>query len=270
MRIRLLVFAMLVCCWGAFSHQAFAQTISCASQDGGRQFCPADTRGGVTMVRQNSNSPCVQGQTWGYDGRGIWVDRGCRADFQVGNSYPGGPGPGGDTITCESSHNRRNYCPIGNVNSNVEMIQQLSQAPCTRGSTWGNDGQGIWVDRGCRATFRVSAYGYNGPGWWNSGPGRPPTNQPRNGACFFRQTNYASDYFCMERGASYGFLPGGFNDQISSIRIHGGATVIAFSDGNFSGGSVVLRHNVPDLRNYRVQGNDNKNWNNRISSIRVN
>jgi hypothetical protein len=58
--------------------------------------------------------------------------------------------------------------------------------------------------------------------------------------------------------------------QISSIRIHGGATVIAFSDGNFSGRSVVFRHNVPDLRNYRVQGNDNKNWNNRISSIRIN
>jgi hypothetical protein len=277
MRIKLLVFAMLVLCWGAFSHQAFAQTISCASQDGGRQFCPADTRGGVTMVRQNSSSPCVQGQTWGYDGRGIWVDRGCRADFQAGNSYPGGPGPGGpgpgpggNTITCESSHNRRNYCTIGNVNSNVEMVQQLSQAPCTRGATWGNDGQGIWVDRGCRATFRVSAYGYTGPGWWNSGPGRPPTNQPRNGACFFRQTNYSDDYFCMERGASFGFLPGGFNDQISSIKIHGGATVVAFSDGNFSGGSVVFRHNVPDLRNYHVQGTGNKDWNNRISSIRIN
>ncbi len=91
--MKLLVFAMLALFWGAFSHQASAQTISCASQDGGRQFCPADTRGGVTMVRQNSNSPCIQGQTWGYDGRGIWVDRGCRAIFKLGNSYPGGPGP---------------------------------------------------------------------------------------------------------------------------------------------------------------------------------
>jgi len=26
--------------------------ITCASNDGGRQYCPADTRGGVTMVRQ--------------------------------------------------------------------------------------------------------------------------------------------------------------------------------------------------------------------------
>jgi hypothetical protein len=72
----------------------------------------------------------------------------------------------------------------------------------------------------------------------------------------------------MDRGASFGSLPNGFNDQISSIRIHGGVTVIAFSDGNFSGGSVVFRHNVPDLRNFRAP--DNKNWNNRISSIRIN
>jgi hypothetical protein len=60
MRIKLFVFVTLALCWHAFPHQASAQTINCASQDGGRQFCPADTRGGVTMVRQNSNSPCIQ------------------------------------------------------------------------------------------------------------------------------------------------------------------------------------------------------------------
>jgi len=74
----------------------------------------------------------------------------------------------------------------------------------------------------------------------------------------------------MDRGASFAFLPNGFNDQISSVRLHGGATIIAFSDGDFRGVSVVFRHNVPDLRNFRVRGSDDKNWNNRISSIRVN
>jgi hypothetical protein len=33
---------------------------------------------------------------------------------------------------------------------------------------------------------------------------------------------------------------------------------------------VVFRRNVPDLHNYRVQGSGNKDWNNRISSIRIN
>ena len=67
----------------------------------------------------------------------------------------------------------------------------------------------------------------------------------------------------MERGASFGFLPTDSTTRSARIEVH----VIAFSDGNFSGGSVVFRHNVLDLRNYRVQGNDNKNWNNRIRLI---
>jgi hypothetical protein len=57
--------------------------ITCASNDGRRVYCDADTRNGVTLVEQHGNSPCRQGSTWGYDRRGIWVDRGCRADFEV-------------------------------------------------------------------------------------------------------------------------------------------------------------------------------------------
>jgi hypothetical protein len=34
--------------------------------------------------------------------------------------------------------------------------------------------------------------------------------------------------------------------------------------------AVVFRRNVPDLHNYRVQGSGNKDWNNRISSTRIN
>src|SRR5512147_629427 len=35
------------------------------------------------MTRQISGSPCTQGSTWGYDSNQIWVDRGCRAEFEV-------------------------------------------------------------------------------------------------------------------------------------------------------------------------------------------
>src|SRR4030095_4007885 len=59
------------------------QTIYCASDDGKRRYCGADTRGGVQLVRQRSGSPCDRGRTWGYDRNGIWVDRGCRADFEL-------------------------------------------------------------------------------------------------------------------------------------------------------------------------------------------
>jgi hypothetical protein len=57
--------------------------ITCASNDGRRVYCDADTRNGVSLVEQHSNVPCRQGSTWGYDRRGIWVDRGCRADFEL-------------------------------------------------------------------------------------------------------------------------------------------------------------------------------------------
>src|SRR5271170_7477072 len=60
-----------------------AQTITCSSNDGKRNYCSVDTRRGVRLSRQISGSPCIQGNTWGYDGRGVWVDRGCRAEFLV-------------------------------------------------------------------------------------------------------------------------------------------------------------------------------------------
>jgi Protein of unknown function (DUF3011)/Ricin-type beta-trefoil lectin domain len=60
-----------------------ANRITCASNNGSRVYCDANTSGGVLMLRQISGSPCRQGETWGYDRRGIWVDRGCRAEFEV-------------------------------------------------------------------------------------------------------------------------------------------------------------------------------------------
>ena len=63
---------------------ARGRRVTCASDDGRRHLCRVDTRRGVRMVNQRSGSPCIQGRTWGYDRRGIWVDRGCRADFVLG------------------------------------------------------------------------------------------------------------------------------------------------------------------------------------------
>jgi hypothetical protein len=58
--------------------------ITCSSNDGRRAYCDLDTRGvEIRMLRQISGSPCRQGETWGWDRRGIWVDRGCRAEFAV-------------------------------------------------------------------------------------------------------------------------------------------------------------------------------------------
>jgi DUF3011 family protein len=170
-----LLMAGLVACG---SSRAWAQSgitaqngrnLTCASDDGRRHLCRVDTSRGVQLTNQRSGSPCVQGQTWGYDRQGIWVDRGCRADFFLGGG-PGGPGgPGGGTITCSSNNGGRNYCPA-NVGGGVRLVNQRSGSPCVQGQTWGYDARGIWVDRGCRADFQVGYGGGPSPG---IGPGRP-------------------------------------------------------------------------------------------------
>jgi hypothetical protein len=65
-------------------------TTKCESQNNQRNYCAADTRGGVTLARQLSQAQCIQGRSWGFDARGIWVQAGCRAEFQV-KAYNGTP-----------------------------------------------------------------------------------------------------------------------------------------------------------------------------------
>lgn len=64
----------------------FAGTVTCSSVENKRAFCKADTRRGVVLVEQLSRAGCWEGDTWGYDRRGIWVANGCRAQFKVGRS----------------------------------------------------------------------------------------------------------------------------------------------------------------------------------------
>lgn len=69
---------------------AHATTIKCESKDGAYKSCPADTRDGVRLTRQISSDGCWQGDTWGYDSKRIWVNNGCRAEFEVGKEQSSG------------------------------------------------------------------------------------------------------------------------------------------------------------------------------------
>ena len=185
-QLRLLLFIFGFIAVGTISLRAQSGTtdregakLTCASDDGRRHYCQADTSRGVRMLNQRSGSPCIQGDTWGYDRRGIWVDRGCRADFLVradvfqGGGGPGVPpypgdnrppdtrppdngwsGPSNGVIRCESNDMGRNFCRVA-IRRGVRLIKQRSGSPCREGETWGYDRGGIWVDRGCRADFAV-------------------------------------------------------------------------------------------------------------------
>ncbi|HWW23822.1 MAG TPA: DUF3011 domain-containing protein [Edaphobacter sp.] len=132
------------------------QRITCSSNNGNRNWCDIGGSRDVRLVRQISGSACIRDNTWGVDRRGLWVDRGCRAEFMVVNSnnnnWPGGQS--WRTVTCSSNNGRRNWCDIGG-RRDVQLSRQISGSACIRDNTWGVDRSGIWVDRGCRAEFRV-------------------------------------------------------------------------------------------------------------------
>lgn len=62
------------------------RVVRCESRDGRTAWCRMDTRGGVRLVRQFSDSACIRGRTWGVRGDAVWVTRGCRARF-AGSPY---------------------------------------------------------------------------------------------------------------------------------------------------------------------------------------
>ena len=59
------------------------------------------------------------------------------------------------------------------------------------------------------------------------------------------------------------------NDSVSSIRVEGGAEVFVYSDSRFRGAVMRLTEDVRDLSRRRLSDDTLENWNDRISSLRV-
>ena len=73
--------AFLQAQYGDHGPSQAGRTFSCESTSGQRQYCPGDVSNGVRMIRQLGDTSCVDGYNWGRDEHGVWVDRGCRAEF---------------------------------------------------------------------------------------------------------------------------------------------------------------------------------------------
>lgn len=155
-----------------------SRIITCESNDGRYTFCEVNTRGKVTLKEQLSDDSCRRDRDWGYNRDGIWVDNGCRGEFEVGSSksevstgeavaIAGGviaiaavaaalssrssKDKNDDSITCKSDGEYK-YCKA-NTSRGVELRRQMSSAGCWEDDTWGYDRRGVWVDRGCEAIF---------------------------------------------------------------------------------------------------------------------
>ena len=58
------------------------------------------------------------------------------------------------TVMCESIDGRRNHCTVAST-AGVRLLRQTSDSNCVFNSTWGVDGNGIWVTNGCRGEFAL-------------------------------------------------------------------------------------------------------------------
>ncbi|HWT16380.1 MAG TPA: DUF3011 domain-containing protein [Patescibacteria group bacterium] len=164
----------------------YSSAVICESINERYNRCSVDTRGGVELSRQLSRGACVAGQTWGYENGFIWVDRGCRGEFEIGRGGYGPPGYGqpgygdpdwgisGDEylIRCESINERQAFCPFEVGRANVTLERQLSRGNCMLGRTWNFNPRGIYVSGGCRGEFRVDR-GYRPGAGYPGQPGQP-------------------------------------------------------------------------------------------------
>jgi Protein of unknown function (DUF3011) len=151
--------------------------VRCASGGYNYNMCQVDTGRGsrVMLLRQISNTRCVEGSNWGWNRAGIWVNGGCEGIFRVQRRWAGGPppgpgpgpGPGGPwqpgtgwdasiNVRCASGGYNYNMCQVDTGRgSRVYVSRQISKTPCVEGRTWGWNRAGVWVDGGCEAIFTV-------------------------------------------------------------------------------------------------------------------
>lgn len=164
----LLSLSLVTCLLLIYSFPGFAQerrTVTVRSQDYGYYYYRVNTGNRVSLTRQLSRTDCVYNRTWGYDYRGVWVDRGCEAEFEVGGGGGGGSGsyyPNTGNSSSDgrreiyvSSPNYRYYKYNIQTDNEVELVRQLSNSPCDRNRSWGYDRNGVWVSQGCSGQFLV-------------------------------------------------------------------------------------------------------------------
>ena len=79
------------------SSPAWADDVTCESNNRARTECPMDTQGDVRISRQLSKAPCTEGVSWGLSKHAVWVEQGCRAVFSntSANAAPAAQASGG-------------------------------------------------------------------------------------------------------------------------------------------------------------------------------
>ena len=87
-------------------------TVRYESDQGRRRDCQAPVAARLTLLRQISDAPCIEGQTWGSHFNGqVWVSGGCRGDFGPAQGWVNPDyGTAANAYRCESEQGRHQEC----------------------------------------------------------------------------------------------------------------------------------------------------------------
>lgn len=111
-----------------------------------------------------------------------------------------------------------------------------------------------------------------------TGPGEVAVAQPPasgDHVIFYSEPNFGGESFVVETGAGVEDLArlprgrGSWNDSISSFRVIGTATVLAYPESDFRGSRLESSSSLRELVVDRRNGAFDSQWDNAISSIRV-
>src|SRR5262245_18607935 len=125
----------------------------CRSADYRYRECQLPVDGRARLVRQYSRptsdgGTCQEGYSWGQRGDRVWVDHGCRAQFEVEQGSPGGEG-GTGYFDCRSADGRYHECTIPGSRE-ARMVRTYADR-CVQDSTWGQRPGLVWVTNGYQA-----------------------------------------------------------------------------------------------------------------------
>ena len=87
---------------------------------------------GTCFVETGSGEVSLSGFRWGYEDEG---------DDRI-------------EFSCASTDSRYRECQLP-IDGRARLVKRRSDAPCIEGRTWGQRGDRVWVDQGCRARFEV-------------------------------------------------------------------------------------------------------------------
>lgn len=134
-----------------------------------RYFEARDAQSGVTVSITTADDGAPQISYTGRDGaNGICQASAAGAPASSGHREHRGNADDSDAslpseVTCESTDQRQVSCEM-DTRGTVEVARQLSHTRCEQGQNWGLSRHSVWVNGGCRATFRnVSRTAHSAP-----------------------------------------------------------------------------------------------------------